>query len=82
MAWWLCERFAWNMRCRRRAIRSLSQMSHGESFLEVARDWFSEPRLFVLGDEGLTGQAYDDLEVVQLWRNFLDAPQRFLHHLG
>jgi predicted ATPase len=29
---------------------SYHEMSHGESFLQVARDWFSEPRLFVLDE--------------------------------
>lgn len=106
-------------------------MSHGESFLDVARAWFSEPRLFVLDEpeaalsftgqlaliqamldgisagaqfvmathspllmafpgaqlyelasDGLTEHDYQDLEVVQLWKSFLDAPERFLHHLG
>jgi predicted ATPase len=112
-------------------LPSYHEMSHGESFLEVARNWFSEPRLFMLDEpeaalsftgqlalvqamldgsaagaqfimathspllmafpeallyeldgDGLTDRDYDDLQVVQLWRNFLDAPQRFLHHLG
>ena len=112
-------------------LPSYHQMSHGESFLDVARNWFSEPRLFVLDEpeaalsftgqlaliqamlngvaagaqfilathspllmafpeallyqldvDGLTEHDYDELEVVRLWRSFLDAPARFLHHLG
>lgn len=112
-------------------LPSYHQMSHGESFLEVARGWFSEPRLFVLDEpeaalsftgqlalvqaildgvaagaqfimathspllmafpgallyeldgDGLTARDYDDLEVIGLWRNFLDGPERFLRHLG
>jgi predicted ATPase len=112
-------------------LPSYHQMSHGESFLDVARDWFSEPRLFMLDEpeaalsftgqlaliqamlggiaaggqfilathspllmafpealiyeldsDGLTEHVYDELEVVRLWRSFLDAPERFLHHLG
>jgi predicted ATPase len=113
-----------------RPLPSYHQMSHGESFLEVARNWFTEPRLFVLDEpeaalsftgqlalvqamldgaaagaqfvlathspvlmafpgallyeldgEGVAERSYHDLEVVGLWRNFLDAPDRFLHHL-
>lgn len=112
-------------------LASYHQVSHGESFLQVAREWFDEPRLFVLdepeaalsftgqlaltqamldgvasgaqfivathspllmafpealiyelGDNGLAERAYDELEVVGLWRSFLDSPQRFLRHLG
>jgi predicted ATPase len=114
-----------------RPLPSYHEMSHGESFLDVARGWFSEPRLFVLDEpeaalsftgqlaliqamldgiaegaqfivathspllmafpeallyeldgDGLTEHDYDELEVVQLWRSFLDAPERFLRHLG
>jgi predicted ATPase len=110
---------------------SYHEMSHGESFLEVARDWFREPRLFVLDEpeaalsftgqlalvqamldgvaggaqfllathsplltaypgarlyeltgDGVAERSYDDLQVVGMWRNFLDAPERFLRHLG
>jgi predicted ATPase len=43
---------------------------------------FPEALLYELDGDGLTERDYDDLEVVQLWRNFLDAPHRFLHHLG
>ncbi len=32
--------------------------------------------------DGLERSAYDRLEVVGLWRSFLDEPQRFLRHLG
>jgi predicted ATPase len=112
-------------------LPSYHRMSHGESFLEVAQSWFSEPRLFVLDepeaalsftgqlalvqamldglaagaqfilathspllmafpgallyeldDSGLTARSYDELAVVGLWRNFLEAPERFLRHLG
>ena len=111
-------------------LPSYHERSHGESFLDVAREWFREPRLFVLDEpeaalsftgqlalvqamldgagagaqfvmathspllmaipgarlyeldgEGVTGRGYDDLEVVGLWRAFLDAPERFLRHL-
>lgn len=109
---------------------SYHEMSHGESFLEVARSWFHQPRFSVLDEpeaalsftgqlalvhallrgvdagaqfivathspllmalpgariheldgEGVTERTYDDLEVVALWRSFLDGPERFLHHL-
>jgi predicted ATPase len=111
--------------------RSYHEMSHGESFLAVARTWFGQPRLFVLDEPeaalSFTGQLaltqamldgvakgaqfvvathspllmafpeahlyeltgrgarrrrYDELEVVGLWRSFLDTPGRFLRHLG
>jgi predicted ATPase len=112
-------------------LPSYHDVSHGESFLQVAREWFAAPRLFVLDEpeaalsftgqlalvqamldgvsvgaqfvvathspllmafpgarlleldgETLTERAYDNLQVVELWRNFLDAPDRFLRHLG
>jgi predicted ATPase len=115
----------------RRRLPSYHEMSHGESFLEVAREWFAQPRLFVLDEpeaalsftgqlalvqamldgvaagaqfvvathspvlmafpharlyelaaDRLTERAFDELEVVSLWRGFLAAPQRFLRHLG
>ncbi len=37
--------------------------------------------LLEVGDAGLREVAYDDLPVVQHWRSFLDAPQRYLRHL-
>jgi predicted ATPase len=110
---------------------SYHAMSHGESFLEVARTWFRNPALFILDEpeaalsfhgqlalihamleavpngaqflvathspllmalpnaclfqldeSGITTRTYDDLEVVALWRSFLDDPARFLRHLG
>jgi predicted ATPase len=112
-------------------LPSYHEMSHGESFLAVAREWFVQPRLFVLDEpeaalsftgqlalvqamldgvaagaqfvvathspllmafpharlyelagDRLTERAFDDLEVVSLWRGFLAAPERFLRHLG
>jgi predicted ATPase len=113
------------------AERSYHEMSHGESFLDVARSWFDQPSLFVLDEpeaalsfhgqlaltdamldavargaqflvathspvlmafpeaclyqldeSGITRRSFDDLEVVALWRSFLDHPERFLRHLG
>jgi predicted ATPase len=112
-------------------LPSYHEMSHGESFLAVAREWFAQARLFVLDEpeaalsftgqlalvqamldgvaagaqfvvathspllmafpharlyelagDRLTERAFDDLEVVSLWRGFLAAPHRFLRHLG
>ena len=38
--------------------------------------------LLELGEWGIRAAgAYDDLELVQLWRGFLDAPPRYLRHL-
>lgn len=38
--------------------------------------------LYEVGPWGLRRAEYDDLELVRTWRSFLDAPQRFLRHLG
>lgn len=38
--------------------------------------------LLEVGPWGLRRTAYDDLDLVRTWRSFLDAPQRFLRHLG
>ena len=107
------------------------EMSHGESFLEVLRDRFRRPGLYVLdepesalsfsgclalvgvlrdlvesgtsqvllathspvvaalpgariletGPWGLRETAWEDLSLVDHWRAFLDAPQRYLRHL-
>lgn len=111
-------------------LPSYHEISHGESFLKVAADWFNSPKLFILdepeaalsfwgqlalmaaiadgvkagaqfifathspilmatpgadifelNDSGLETASYDDLEIVGLWRSFLDAPERFLRHL-
>jgi predicted ATPase len=34
-----------------------------------------------LGDWGIREVAWDELELVQSWRDFLTAPQRWLRHL-
>lgn len=39
-------------------------------------------RLLELDAEGWHDCAYDDLGLVRTWRAFLDAPERFLRHLG
>jgi predicted ATPase len=38
-------------------------------------------QIFEVGEWGLRRAEYDDLDLVQKWRLFLDAPQRFLRHL-
>ncbi|MGP9536482.1 AAA family ATPase [Brachybacterium sp. AOP43-C2-M15] len=38
--------------------------------------------LYELGEWGLRRTGYDELTLVRTWRSFLDAPQRFLRHLG
>ncbi|NWN88251.1 MAG: AAA family ATPase [Micrococcaceae bacterium] len=40
-----------------------------------------EAELYEVGAWGLHRSAYDDLEVVQNWRLFLNAPERYLRHL-
>ncbi|MEM9133589.1 MAG: AAA family ATPase [Actinomycetota bacterium] len=111
-------------------LPSYHEISHGESFLTVAAEWFNSPKLFVLDEpeaalsfwgqlalmaaiaegvkagaqfifathspilmatpdaeilelssSGLETTSYDDLEIVGLWRSFLEAPQRFLRYL-
>lgn len=32
--------------------------------------------------DGVAERSYDDLQVVAMWRSFLDAPERILRHLG
>jgi predicted ATPase len=34
-----------------------------------------------LGEWGMRPSAWEDLDLVQSWRGFLGAPQRWLHHL-
>lgn len=38
--------------------------------------------IFEFGAWGMRRAQYDELEMVQNWRLFLDAPERFLRHLG
>ena len=43
---------------------------------------FPDARVYELAEDVPIERAFDDLEVVSLWRGFLAAPQRFLRHLG
>jgi predicted ATPase len=38
--------------------------------------------LYELGEWGMRRASYDELELVQAWRSFLDAPEAFLRHPG
>lgn len=38
-------------------------------------------RIHEVGEWGLRERQWEDLELIQGWRSFLDAPQRFLRHL-
>jgi predicted ATPase len=38
--------------------------------------------LYELGEWGLRRKGYDELELVQAWRSFLDAPEAYLRHPG
>ncbi|WP_064064372.1 AAA family ATPase [Rhodococcus gordoniae] len=40
-----------------------------------------EAKLFEIGEWGLRDREYDELDMVQSWRSFLDAPGRYLRHL-
>ena len=42
---------------------------------------FQVPPLSEVGDWGLRESAWEDLELVQHWRAFLDTPDRYLRHL-
>jgi hypothetical protein len=37
--------------------------------------------IFQLSDSGIEKREYDDVDAVELWRDFLEAPDRFLRHL-
>ena len=37
--------------------------------------------LLEVGEWGLRGCEYDDLDLVRTWRSFLDSPERYLRHL-
>ncbi|MBL3686340.1 AAA family ATPase [Leucobacter zeae] len=37
--------------------------------------------IYEFGEHGMRPTAYDDLDMVQNWRLFLDAPERYLRHL-
>lgn len=43
---------------------------------------FPGAALYEVDSQGLTRHTYDDLEVVTLWRSFLEDPSRFLRLLG
>lgn len=40
-----------------------------------------EAKLLEVGEWGLRASEYDELDMVQSWRSFLDAPGRYLRHL-
>lgn len=42
---------------------------------------FPGATILALDDGGVAQVAYDDVDHVQLYRSFLDQPERFLHHL-
>ena len=64
-------------------------MSHGESFLAVLSTRFDSPVLAALpgatileaGPWGLRRTTWDELELVQHWKAYLDAPGRYLRHV-
>ncbi|WP_448058741.1 AAA family ATPase [Cellulomonas hominis] len=39
-------------------------------------------RIWEIGDWGMRTSAWDDLDLVQRWRGFLDAPERYLRQIG
>ncbi len=41
-----------------------------------------EAQIYEMDDSGLASRLYDDLSMVRTWRTFLDAPGRFVRHLG
>lgn len=42
---------------------------------------YPDAAIFQLSDSGIEMRKYDDVESVELWRDFLEAPDRFLRHL-
>ena len=42
---------------------------------------FPGARIYELSEDGITEAAFEDTDVVQLSRSFLEAPERFLRHL-
>jgi len=57
---------------------SYHEMSHGESFLEVARDWFREPRLFVLDEPEAALSFTGQLALVQAMLDGVAGGAQFL----
>lgn len=61
LGWFLRAESFYNVATEREAIlgpdRSYHRMSHGESFLDVAREWFDRPSFFVL-DEPEAGLSF------------------------
>lgn len=39
------------------------------------------PDIYEVGPWGLRASAWEDLELVNSWRSFLDAPERFLKYI-
>ncbi|MEZ5377649.1 MAG: AAA family ATPase [Acidimicrobiales bacterium] len=42
---------------------------------------FPHATIYEFGNDGAQQCSYDEIESVQLWRNFLDEPDRFFRHL-
>lgn len=42
---------------------------------------YPDAAIFELTGSGIRKRRYDEVDAVQLWRDFLDAPERFLRHL-
>ena len=42
---------------------------------------YPDAAIFQLSDAGIEERSYDDVDAVELWRDFLEAPDRFLRHL-
>ena len=38
-------------------------------------------KIYEFGEDGVSAVAFEDVRSVALWRDFLDAPERFLRHL-
>ena len=42
---------------------------------------YPDATIFQLSEAGIEKRRYDDVDSVELWRDFLDSPGRFLRHL-
>ena len=60
------------------AERSYHAMSHGESFLEVARDWFAAPKLFILDEPEAALSFRGQLSLIAAILEGIDKGAQFL----
>ena len=67
-------------------LRRIRELVHQDSQFIIATHSpivlaYPDAMIYTCGTDGLTPIAYDDAELVQLTRDFLQAPQRYLRQL-